>query len=267
MLSQYQEVLDRFIAVCQEDERILAAYLYGSYARDEADDYSDLDLGLITTDESYPDFHAGREAFIRQLGEPLFSEDFGLQGVVLFILSNGVECELMYGCESQPNHNRGYAYRALVDKRNLLTGLDWERSEVVPAGQIEILRQVVNWFWHDLGHFITAMGRGQLWWAQGQLEALRGYCVKLARLQHDFTSDPGNSEPYFKLERELPVQQLASLQETFVPMDAEAMLQAAWVILRYFSKNMPPLARAHGMPYPVELEGLLTARLGKLSSG
>jgi predicted nucleotidyltransferase len=267
MLSHSQEVLDRFIAACQKDERILAAYLYGSYARDEADAFSDLDMGLITTDESYQDFQGGRDSFIRLLGEPLFSEDFGLQGVVLFILSNGVECELMYGCESQPNHNRGDAYRALVDKKNLLTGLDWERIEALPSGQTEILRQVVNWFWHDLGHFIKAMGRGQLWWAQGQLEALRGYCVKLARLQHDFTSDPGNGEPYFKLERVLPVQQLAPLQETFVPMEAKAMLQAAWIILRYFSKNMPPLASAHGMPYPVELERLLTARLGKLSSG
>ena len=68
----YQMVLNRFVAACQSDERVVAAFLGGSYARGTADGYSDLDLGLITTDEAYEDFVAQREAFIRQLGEPVF---------------------------------------------------------------------------------------------------------------------------------------------------------------------------------------------------
>src|SRR5579883_3048545 len=64
-----QTVINRFVAACQSDERVVAAFLGGSYARDTADTYSDLDLYLITTDESYDDFFADREAFIRQLGE------------------------------------------------------------------------------------------------------------------------------------------------------------------------------------------------------
>jgi predicted nucleotidyltransferase len=72
MPDHYQVVLDRFIAACQADERVVAATLYGSYARGAADEHSDLDLGLITTDEAYEAFFAGREAFVRQLGEPAF---------------------------------------------------------------------------------------------------------------------------------------------------------------------------------------------------
>ena len=73
---QFQIVTDRFVAACQADARVVAAFLRGSYARGTTDAYSDLDLGLITTDEAYEYFFAGREAFIRLLGEPLFLETF-----------------------------------------------------------------------------------------------------------------------------------------------------------------------------------------------
>ena len=65
--SHHQAVLDRFVAACQADERVVAAFLAGSYARGGADTYSDLDLGLITTDDAFEGFIASREAFVRQL--------------------------------------------------------------------------------------------------------------------------------------------------------------------------------------------------------
>jgi hypothetical protein len=64
-----QIVLHRFVAACQTDARIVAAFLGGSAASGMADAYSDLDLGLITTDAAYADFTAQRAAFLRLLGE------------------------------------------------------------------------------------------------------------------------------------------------------------------------------------------------------
>ena len=85
----HQVIMNRFVAACQADARVVAATLYGSYARDAADTYSDLDLGLITTDAAYEDFVAKREAFIRLLGEPLFLEDFDLPNLVFVIFLVG----------------------------------------------------------------------------------------------------------------------------------------------------------------------------------
>ena len=42
---------------------------------------------------------AEREAFIGQLGEPVFIEDFGLDRIAFFILADGTECELVFGRE------------------------------------------------------------------------------------------------------------------------------------------------------------------------
>jgi len=61
--SHHRIVLDRFLAACQTDERVLVACLVGSYAKGTADTYSDLDLFLLTPDAAYDDFCAGREAF------------------------------------------------------------------------------------------------------------------------------------------------------------------------------------------------------------
>jgi hypothetical protein len=81
---------------------------------------------------------------------------------------------------------------------------------------VETLRRLVYWFWHDLSHFITAMGRGQLWWAYGQLEELRRYCVNLAHLRHNFSAE---AEGYEKIEQALPIEHLSSLQVTFCPLE------------------------------------------------
>ncbi len=50
---QIQAILNHFISICQADERIIAAFLTGSYARGTADAYSDLDFCLMTRSDAY----------------------------------------------------------------------------------------------------------------------------------------------------------------------------------------------------------------------
>jgi predicted nucleotidyltransferase len=257
----HQDIINRFVAACQADERIVAATLYGSYARGAADAYSDLDLGLLTTDEAYEDFLAGRETFIRLLGEPLFLEDFDLPHIVFFVFPDGTEVELSFGRESQLQHNHGGPYQVLLDKKNILTEAVFPRRHPTQAESHETLRRLVYWFWHDLSHFIAALGRGQLWWAYGQLEALRRYCVNLVRLRHNFAVE---ADGYDKVEQALPVDQLSPLQATCCPLEPRAMLQAALVIVRFYQEAAPFLARTHGIPYPAALDRVMSERLEKL---
>jgi predicted nucleotidyltransferase len=256
-----QVVIDRFVAACQADERVVAAFLGGSYARGTADAYSDLDLGLITTDEAYEDFFAGREAFIRLLGEPVFLEDFDLPNIVFFIFPDGTEAELALGRESQFDHIHGGPYRVLLDKKRLLAGAVFRWSEPAQAEQLETLRRLVYWFWHDLSHFTTAVGRRQLWWAYGQLEQLRLHCVNLARLRQNFSAA---ADGYEKLEQAIPVEQLSSLQSTCCPLEQGAMLQAALVLVRFYQELAPRLALTHGIAYPADLERVMYGRLERL---
>jgi predicted nucleotidyltransferase len=262
--QNHQVVMNRFVAACQADERVVAAFLGGSYARGTTDEYSDLDFYLITTDEAYDDFFAGREAFLRLLGEPVFLEDFHDYGfdMVFFIFSDGTEGELDLGRESHFHHIHGGPYRVLLDKKRILAGAVFPWHEPAQAEQIERLRSLIYWFWHDLSHhFITSMARGQIWSAYSALEQLRLICVNLARLRQNFEAE---SEGYEKVEQAIPVEQLSPLQATFCPLEQGAMLQAALVIVRFYQDLAPLLAETHGIPYPADLDRVIYGRLEQL---
>ena len=190
-------VVARFIDACLADDRIVAAFLAGSRARGEADEFSDLDLGVVTTDEAFGNATGDREAFIRQFGEPLFLESFGNDRIVFFILADGTEGELFFGREGALEEIDVGLFEPLVDRRGILASAEFPFAHPDPEQQRESLRQVLNWFWHDLSHFIAALGRGDLWWANGQLEALRRHCVNLVRIEHGVEAQ---DEAYEKLE-------------------------------------------------------------------
>jgi predicted nucleotidyltransferase len=262
--GQHQDVVNRFMAACEADARIVAAFMGGSNARGEADVHSDLDLCVIVTEDTYADFVAGREQFLQQLGRLVFVEDFGLPDVVFSIFASGAEVELHLGSEAHLDRIHSGPFTILVDKTGILNGMTFTEEATDPAEQTETLRRLIYGFWHELSHFITAMGRGQLWWAYGQLEALREGCVSLARLQHDFFTWAGGDEPYFKIEAEMPVETIAPLLVTCVSRQPGPMLDAARVIVGFYRELAATLAQAHGIPYPIELDRVMTHRMNTL---
>jgi hypothetical protein len=154
-------------------------------------------------------------------------------------------------------------YRILLDKGGILAGASFPHSAVPQDEQLEELRSSISWFWHDLSHhFITPMARGQLWSAYGALEDLRRTCVNLARLDANIGAE---AEGYEKVEQALPVERLAALEASCCPLERDAMLRAALVIVRFYEALAPGLAQAHGIPYSAELARMMSGRLERLS--
>lgn len=260
----YQATLDHFVAACRADTRVVAAFLGGSYARGTADAYSDLDLGLITTDAAYADFFAEREAFIRALGVPLFLEDWNGFGVdmLFFIFPDGVEGELALGRESHFAHIHVGPYQVLLDKQGILANAVFPKPTVDPEEQRATIHRQIYWFWHDLSHhFITPLARGELWGAYGYLDEMRRTCVNLARLRHDSAAA---LDGYEKVEYALPVGQLAPLASTVCPLEPGDMLKAAGLIVDFYREVASELARVHGVAYPKDLDRMMSARLEQL---
>lgn len=259
--AHHQTVVARFVAACQADERVIAAFLGGSYAAGTPDAHSDLDLYVITSDNTYEGFLAERRAFIEQLGEPYFLEDSPGHGAefVFFMLSDGTEGELGLGRESHFTHLHGGPHQVLLDKRGVLVGVAFPRHTVEQRLQVETLRRLISWFWHDLRHHVlTPLARGQLWSAYGGLEDLRRTCVDLARLSENFSAE---AEGYDKVEHAVPVERLAPFQATVAPVEREAMLGAARALVQVYEGLAPPLAHAHGIPYPADLARMLSDQL------
>ena len=260
-MPEHHRLVDRLIAVCQPDDRILAVMVYGSHASGRADAYSDLDIGLITTDVGYDEVIVRRGELVRSLGEPLLLEDFGDPSNVHVILADGADLELIVARESEATLDG--PYRVLLDKAGAVERVSARRKAARdPDAATEEVRLLVHGFWHDVGHVIAAIGRGQLWWAYGQLDELRSVCLNLARLQAGLTAE---DEAYWKVEEAVSAELLRDLRATVTELEREPMLDAALALTRFYRELAPGLAAAHGIAYPTELDDLVSARLQALS--
>ena len=259
--SNHKTVLEHFVAACQSDTRIVAAFLGGSYASGKADGWSDVDLYLITADEAYDDFLDDKEALICQLGEPLYLEDWGTPHCYFFTLADGTEGELGIGRASRFQQIHGGTYTVLVDKQGILDGVQFPLHQADPSEQIDTMRQLMMDFWHEFRHFHKALAREQLWFAIGSLEELRGICVNLARLRYNLIDPDVGDEPYWKLDQAMPVEQLELLGTTFCPLERKAIRQAGQTILEYYREAASALAETHGIAFPAELDQVMTAHI------
>jgi predicted nucleotidyltransferase len=256
-LHDYRPLLDRLVSVAAADDRILAVLLYGSHATGEADAYSDIDVGLVATDSAFDQLVAEGPELIRKVGEPLLIEDFGDPTNLQVILADGGHMELIWARAG--NLVVDGPYRALLDKAGVL-----EQAIGRPPAQAsaEDVRRLIQSFWHDVGHVITAIGRGQTLWAHGQLEELRRVCLNLARLQAGGPLE--GVETYWKVEDAVAARHLDALRATIVPPDAGPMHDAALRLVRLYRELATDLAASYGIPYPAELDRLLSGQLERL---
>jgi hypothetical protein len=253
--------VERLVAACEADARVAAALLGGSYARGDADASSDLDLSIIVEDDAYEAFYAGRAAFLGGLGELLFLEHFGLDHLAFTIYADDTEAEIALASPGRLGQIQCGPFLALFDRRGLLEGAAFPPHTPGSDEQREELRRRIVWFWHDLSHFITAMARGQHWWAYGQLDELRRYCMNLARIK---TDPEGELCGHEKVDLALSADDLAPLASTCTPLERAAMLQAGHALVCRYQELARPLAAARGLPYPAKLEGLMLGRLARL---
>jgi hypothetical protein len=259
-----QAVIQRLVAACQTDERIVAAFLGGSFAREATDAWSNLDVGLIATDAAYDDFYAGHQAFVERLGEPVFLEPFHADDVdgVCYTFADGVEGELALGRQSHFRHLHVGPFKVLHDPTGLLAGAVFPLPYVEERAQRETLRRIMMWFWHDLyHHVITPLARGQLWSAHGGLADLRLACVQLIRLRENFQAPLSG---YRHVEQAVGAEQVDPLAATSCALERGAMLQAAQLLVRCYQDLAGPIAQRRQIAYPAELEKLMLGHLERL---
>src|SRR5215216_2212189 len=105
--------VNRLTEICQSDDRVVAAFLGGSYAKGYSDAYSDLDVCVITTDHAFEDFSKGRETFLRALGNLVFLESFGNPDTSFYIYADDTEGELHFASEGRLHQIHSGTYKTL----------------------------------------------------------------------------------------------------------------------------------------------------------
>jgi predicted nucleotidyltransferase len=69
--AERDELLARVVKLLASDERVVAAWLYGSLGRGEGDAWSDIDLWVVVADEHIGEIAEGRHKYVTRLGQPL----------------------------------------------------------------------------------------------------------------------------------------------------------------------------------------------------
>lgn len=257
MSRSQTNLIERFVAACRADDRVVAAFLGGSLAAGTADDYSDLDLYLITQDEAYKSFFSDRQEFMRRLGMPVFAEDFSEFGfdMVPFIYEDGVYGELALAPESNFLHIHGGPYTVLVGKKGLLDsvtfpyfapGMDDRRREV---------KHALVWFWLELLHAAKSLARGRVWSGGSYIETLRRYIKTLLDHQYNRSAAPGSWAP---LEATISDEDRAVVEATFCRLEPADMARALSALVIAYRRVAPAAAAGFDLPYPKELDHVVS---------
>ena len=252
----YDRLLERFVDVCRADGRVVAAFLVGSRVTGTADAHSDLDLHVVTRDDDYDEFLASRESFARLLGEPLLSERFDLPDMLFLIFADGAEVELQVQALGRLRIDG--PHRLLLDKAGNAEAL---AARAAPPREVdtEDLARRLPAFWHEVGHFTTALERGQLVWASGQLDDLRRLCLDLAMILRE---PPVQPEGYWKADVVLDPELLDEVRSAIVPPSADHLRAAGHRVLDLYRRLAREAASRYGLAYPERLDGVVSSRLG-----
>lgn len=242
--------IDRFRAAAAADPLVAAAFLGGSFASRSADEYSDLDLYVVTEPADYDGFFARRGEFVAAWGDPVFIdtsvdfEGFGFD-MLHFVLRDGVFGELALGHRGNMLALHGGPYELLVDTAGLLEGVTFPLYEPSRQERRTGIERALSWFWLDAIALATALARQRLADAQLRLGSMRSRCRTLA-------DAAGASD--------------ARVLSSYVQAEPAAIIAAAESLIELHRKAGATAAEAHGLPYPDELANVALGRLHRAES-
>ncbi len=254
--------IDRFAAVCSGDDRVAAVFLSGSYAKDAADRFSDVDLIVVAGDGGYDALFADRWEIMASLGELVLAEDFDGFGrdMLLYLYADGVDGEVDLHHRRTVSWFQPSGLVTLVDK-------DHVAADVAPwptparSDRERLIARLLVHFWRQVWLGTGALARGRLLTRHGYLEAVR-LCANLARLRADLTS-PWAVSGLDKIEDALSTSEQQALGRTIVPLDERALKTGFTALVAFFELLAQELASRHDLRDPIELAAAVKQRLAE----
>jgi hypothetical protein len=248
-------MVDKFEQLAETDHRIVSAFLGGSLADGNADDYSDIDMYYLVDEQSYSDFHCHIRNWLREQGQLVFFDEhsnFGFD-LILFVYQNGVKGELGLGTKQNMLSLHAGPYKVLVDKKGLLDGVVFPFQGSLKGDELrKYAERELSWYWYWYGVFLSATARGRLWSALTQLQQMRDHMFKLLVIAHNPERFPD------RVARWVPDQVLDEIGKTSLPQySILSLLASAEAMTRILEREIKPLLAATHADYPVELKATI----------
>jgi hypothetical protein len=231
---EHEELLARVVALLQADERVVAAWLFGSRGRQTADALSDLDLWVVVKDEVCDAIVAERQRYVAQPGKPvLLLESPGnapARGGYLMALYPGQAGvhQIDWYWQRQSDASRPRKAVLLFDRVGIPqdtrqeqldeVGSDGSLSKVERAARVT---QLSAFFWAMGNIGVKGIVRQKAWDTVGLLDLLKGLVDEVKYLVGLSAVQPGREA--WRTSTVPPVgqrDQLVVLRETMREMEA-----------------------------------------------
>lgn len=267
MLLQ-KTMIERVRELCRNDPRISAAFMFGSFAIGEGDEFSDIEFALFFSDESLP--AVDQQEWVSRI-EPVelyFQDDFGhhtaifanmVRGEFHFMPASGipvVESWQGYGWFPSPEST------ILVDRtgelERYLRPMIGGPPERDTAGTV---RSVSCNFINLTLFGVNLLGRGENARAWAMLSQLHGNLLKLVRLSERTTAHWPT--PSRGLENDLSAAAYERYRSCTADLDPASLRRAYRETWRWGCELMMAAARSHDVSLP---ENILEALKGRLEA-
>jgi aminoglycoside 6-adenylyltransferase len=285
----YEEIIERFVQYARDQESIRAAVVVGSRAHNDADEWADLDMLVVTTD---PERILSETDWIKIIGDPVITfiepmpngEDMECRVLfkggldVDFAVFPFEKVQMLYQMVLQGNMGPEMAtalsnlfsrgIRILLDKDDL-TGMLEQTIEILgqpsplPPAYKEFLN-VVNDFWYHTVWTAKHLRRGELWWAKGCCDM---HLKWLLRRMIEWHAQISNRDTWFRgrfLEKWGDPRVIKELKNAFAHYDEEDIWRALFATMDLFRWLAGETAEQLGYEYPTPADEYATALVGEL---
>lgn len=246
--ARLRDPLASLVASCEAEPAILAAWVGGSLARGTADDWSDIDLHLLTAD---PEELGGGIAdwFARAMPLALADEIPGVPGGYLFVTPDWIHVDVViHGSEGFSQD--GFPARVLLDPDGLVAEIPASAEQIV--GEPYFPHEQVRLYLYFMGVTVTVIRRAEwLALAQGAAGFRDSLLIPLMLAENGVRKTDGAK----RLNRYLTAEQIAALQAIPpVGSDPDELVRAHTAIAREYLTRSRRLADVLGEPWPTALE-------------
>lgn len=262
-LPAHRDMLQRAVNYFRGDERVVGTILGGSFARGDADFYSDVDLYIVTREGSFKAVFDERDAAARTIGSPLLRFDVdpvpGGSRDYIVMYPGPVKLDLMYYRESEvkpdPKWKNGLILKddlgslSAVVSRSGGLGLGPPESRAL----LDLDQKFWTWCWYVFGKLM----RGELWEALNGIHTIRS----LALLPMLDWSAGRPHEGYRRLEGKLEPAMVARLAATVVPLEAQALYDALQAAVAMFCDLREVLFERHGLTFDATPERVVKGEM------
>ncbi len=259
-------MIERVRDLCQEDEQLVAAMMYGSFTRGEGDAYSDIEFVLFFRDDALLD--VDQEAWVGRIApvELYFTNEFG-NGTAIF--SNLIRVEFHFEKASDMQQVEGWATTdtfpnqastLLLDRTGRLgehlrplIGLPPKRDS--PEQVRFLCDSFTNWILFGR----TVLMRGELARSLEILSSVQRYLLWMSRLEEQATQHWPT--PARALEQEISAAAYARYTACTSPLDRAALTEAYAAAWAWGRELMSTLAGHYNIALPKGLHARLDERL------